>query len=137
MCFSLFSVALCICFDILCVKCFDVKLWKLLIEPRHRFLLEWLGTNSWSQNWTFCYFCLHWSNLFDYDQKSPKEINHNSNSFSCHNLLDFRYTVNIYKYKTIQARVNTVAIPTIGKYCSLYWELLHPKLGIPLASIVL
>jgi hypothetical protein len=43
-------------------------------------------------------------------------------------------------YKTIQARVNTVAIPTTGKSCSLYtvslyWELLHPILGIPLASI--
>ena len=45
------------------------------------------------------------------------------------------YTVDIYMYKTIQARVNTVAIPTTGKYCSLYWELLHPILGIPLASI--
>ena len=37
-----------------------------------------------------------------------------------------RYTVNIYMYKTIQARVNTVAIPTTGKYCSLYQELLKP-----------
>ena len=45
------------------------------------------------------------------------------------------FTVNIYMYKTIQARVNTVAIPTTGKCCSLYWELLHPILGIPLASI--
>ena len=41
----------------------------------------------------------------------------------------------IYMYKPIQARVNTVAIPTTGKCCSLYWELLHPILGIPLASI--
>ena len=40
-------------------------------------------------------------------------------------------TVNIYMYKTIEARVNTIAIPTSGKY----WELLHPILGIPLASI--
>ena len=40
-----------------------------------------------------------------------------------------------YMYKTIQARVNTVAIPTTGKSCSLYWELLHPILGISLASI--
>ena len=31
--------------------------------------------------------------------------------------------------------MNTVAIPTTGKSCSLYWELLHPILGIPLASI--
>ena len=38
-------------------------------------------------------------------------------------------------YKTIQARVNTVAIPTTGKCSRLYWELLHPILGIPLASI--
>ena len=38
-------------------------------------------------------------------------------------------------YKTIQARVNTVAIPTTGKFPSLYWELLHPLLGIHLASI--
>ena len=38
-------------------------------------------------------------------------------------------------YKTIEARVNTVAIPTTGKCRSLYWELLHPILGIPLASI--
>ena len=45
------------------------------------------------------------------------------------------YTVNIYMYKTIEARVNTVAIPTTGKSCSLYWELFHPILGIPLASI--
>ena len=41
----------------------------------------------------------------------------------------------IYVQNYIQARVNTVAIPTTGKYCSLYWELLHPILGIPLASI--
>ena len=45
------------------------------------------------------------------------------------------YTVNIYMYKTIEARVNTVAIPTTGKSCNLYWELLHPILGIPLSSI--
>ena len=38
-------------------------------------------------------------------------------------------------YKTIEARVNTVAIPTTGKSCSLYWEFLHLILGIPLASI--
>ena len=38
-------------------------------------------------------------------------------------------------YKTREARVNTVAIPTTGKSCSLYQELLHPILGIPLASI--
>ena len=38
-------------------------------------------------------------------------------------------------YKTIQARVNIVAIPTTGKCRSLYWQLLHPILGIPLASI--
>ena len=31
--------------------------------------------------------------------------------------------------------MNTVAIPTTGKSCSLYWELLHPILEIPLASI--
>ena len=36
------------------------------------------------------------------------------------------FTVNIYMYKTIQARVNTVAIPTTGKSCSLYRELLKP-----------
>ena len=29
-------------------------------------------------------------------------------------------------YKTIEARVNTVAIPTTGKSCSLYRELLKP-----------
>ena len=29
-------------------------------------------------------------------------------------------------YKTIQARVNTVAIPATGKCRSLYWELLKP-----------
>ena len=39
-------------------------------------------------------------------------------------------TVNIYMYKTIEARVNTIAIPTTGKSCSLYWELLHPILPI-------
>ena len=31
--------------------------------------------------------------------------------------------------------MNTVAIPTTGTSYSLYWELLHPVLGIPLASI--
>ena len=37
------------------------------------------------------------------------------------------HTVNIYMYKTIEARVNTVAIPTTatGKSCSLYQELLN------------
>ena len=29
------------------------------------------------------------------------------------------YTVNIYMYKTIEASVNTVAIPTTGKSCTL------------------
>ena len=38
-------------------------------------------------------------------------------------------------YKTIEARVNTGEIPTTGKCCSLYWELLHPIVEIPLASI--
>ena len=38
-------------------------------------------------------------------------------------------------YSYIEARVDTVAIPTTGKSCNLYWELLHPILGIPLASI--
>ena len=38
------------------------------------------------------------------------------------------YTVNIYMYKTIEARVNTVAIPTTGKSYirnsfSLYWQI--------------
>ena len=32
-------------------------------------------------------------------------------------------------YKTIEARVNTVAIPTTGKSCSLYRELLKPLIG--------
>ena len=36
------------------------------------------------------------------------------------------YTVNIYMYKTIQARMNTVAIPTTGIYPTLYQELLKP-----------
>ena len=36
------------------------------------------------------------------------------------------YTVNIYMYKTIQARVNTVEIPTTGIYPTLYRELLKP-----------
>ena len=36
------------------------------------------------------------------------------------------FTVNIYMYKTIQARVNTVAIPTTGIYPTLYQELLKP-----------
>ena len=35
-------------------------------------------------------------------------------------------TVNIYMYKTIEARVITIAIPTTGKSCSLYRELLKP-----------
>ena len=38
-------------------------------------------------------------------------------------------------YKAIEARVNTAAIPTTDKSCSLYWELLHPISGIRLASI--
>ena len=44
-------------------------------------------------------------------------------------------TVNIYRYKTIEANANTGEIPTTSKSCSLYRELLHPILGIPLASI--
>ena len=36
------------------------------------------------------------------------------------------HLVNIYMYKTIEARVNTIAIPTTGKSCSLYQELLKP-----------
>ena len=36
------------------------------------------------------------------------------------------YTVNIYMYKTIEANANTVAIPTTGKSCTLYQELLKP-----------
>ena len=35
----------------------------------------------------------------------------------------------------IEANANTGAIQTTGKFCSLYQELLHPILGIPLASI--
>ena len=31
--------------------------------------------------------------------------------------------------------VNADEIPTTRKYCSLYWELFHPILGISLASI--
>ena len=42
----------------------------------------------------------------------------------------FICTVNIYMYKTIQARVNTVAIPTSGIYPTLYRELLKPLLVI-------
>ena len=45
------------------------------------------------------------------------------------------HTVNICMYKTIEANANAIAIPTTGKSCSLYWELLHPILGIALASI--
>ena len=41
-------------------------------------------------------------------------------------LIGQRFTVNIYMYKTIEARVNTIAIPTTGKSCSLYRELLKP-----------
>ena len=35
-------------------------------------------------------------------------------------------TVNIHMYKTIEARVNTIAIPTTGIYPTLYRELLKP-----------
>jgi hypothetical protein len=45
------------------------------------------------------------------------------------------YTVNIYRYKTIEANANTGEIPTMSKFFSLYRELLHPILRIPLASI--
>ena len=45
------------------------------------------------------------------------------------------YTVNIYRYKTIEANANTGEIPTTSKSFSLYRELLHPILGISLAPI--
>jgi hypothetical protein len=41
-------------------------------------------------------------------------------------MLRFCHTVNIYMFKTIEGRVNIVAIPTTGKSCSLYRELLKP-----------
>ena len=45
------------------------------------------------------------------------------------------YTVNIYRMIIGCLYVNADEIPTIGKFFSLYRELLHPILGIPLASI--
>ena len=45
------------------------------------------------------------------------------------------YTVISLQAQTIEANANTGAIPTTGKTCNLYWELLHPILEIPLASI--
>jgi hypothetical protein len=45
------------------------------------------------------------------------------------------HTVNIYRYKTIEANANTGEIPTTSKSFNLYLELLHPILGIPLSSI--
>ena len=41
-------------------------------------------------------------------------------------LVRFSAEQTLYTYKTIEARVNTVAIPTNGKSCSLYRELLKP-----------
>ena len=41
-------------------------------------------------------------------------------------IYNMHYIVNIYMYKTIQARMNTVAIPTTGIYPTLYQELLKP-----------
>ena len=51
-----------------------------------------------------------------------------------------KYSINIHCNMIIGTNyrgywVNTVAISTTGKSCSLYWELLHPILGVPLASI--
>ena len=44
-----------------------------------------------------------------------------------HNLIDIgKYTVNIYRYKTIEANGNTSVIPTSSKSFSLYQELLQP-----------
>ena len=51
----------------------------------------------------------------------------------CSSLRD--YTVNIYRMIIGCLYVNADEIPTTGKSCSLYRELLHPILGIPLASI--
>jgi hypothetical protein len=48
---------------------------------------------------------------------------------------DLGHTVNIYRMIIGCLYVNADEIPTTGKSCSLYWELLHPILGIPLASI--
>ena len=45
------------------------------------------------------------------------------------------FTVNIYRMIIGCLYVNADEIPTTGKSCSLYRELLHPILGIPLASI--
>ena len=36
------------------------------------------------------------------------------------------YTLNIYRYKTIEANGNTGIIPTTRKFFSLHWELLQP-----------
>ena len=44
-------------------------------------------------------------------------------------------TVNIYRMIIGCLYVNADEIPTTGKSCSLYQKLLHPILGIPLASI--
>ena len=42
-----------------------------------------------------------------------------------HNLIDIgKYTVNIYRYKTIEANGNTSVIPTTSKFFSLHWEFL-------------
>ena len=48
----------------------------------------------------------------------------------CKIFLMIAYTVNIYMYKTIEANANTIAIPTTGKSCSLYQELLKPLWAI-------
>ena len=66
---------------------------------------------------------------------SKKSRYANLNDFEDYTSLQNMHCKYIYMYKTIQARVNTVANPTTGKCRILYWELLHPILGIPLASI--
>ena len=71
-----------------------------------------------------CFTC-HFFSESQSDYQSPTEGQ--GNLFWGIGQLDLCYnTVNIYMYKTIQARVNTVAIPTTGIYPTLYRELLKP-----------
>ena len=69
------------------------------------------GSSKWCQNGSW------WNGII---------VRPRSESKSFVFLVFLGYTANIYMYKTIQARVNTVAIPTTGKSCSLYWKLLKP-----------
>ena len=53
----------------------------------------------------------------------PRALNKEKRLWECH-------TVNIYRYKPIEANGNTGVIPTTSKSFSLYWEFLKPLYSV-------